>query len=61
VGKVFFDAGDDTTGFEKGEFIVEGVSENNNFACSRVGGESDDKGLFDMSYVIALIRKYDEE
>ena len=58
MGKTFFDDGDGAD-FEKGEFVVERVSENNNFVCSRVDG--DEEELFDMSYVINLIRKYEEE
>jgi len=62
LGKIFFDEGDDTTGFEAGEFVVVRTADNNNFVCSRVGvdgGEGDE--LFDMSYVIQLIRKYEED
>ena len=62
MGKIFFDKGDDESGFEKGEFVVERVAENNNFVCSRVGAElGEGAELFDMSYVIHLIREYEEE
>ena len=61
VGKTFFVEGEGAD-FEKGEFVVERVSEHNNFMCRRVGGdEGEGEELFDMSYVIQLIREYEED
>ena len=64
-GQVFFDAGgeDEKTGIylEPGEFVVKSVGEDNNFLCSRVGSPDDEYEPMDISYVIGLIRKYEEE
>ena len=65
-GMVFFDKG--STGedpkvpyFEAGEFVVSAIGENNNFICLRVGEEGDSEEIFDIGYVIARIREYEEE
>ena len=58
-GAVFFyEGGVDKDGrfIEKGEFVVKCVSANDNFSCTRVGGEAEE--LFDMQYAIERIRKY---
>ena len=59
--KTFFDEG--TPGeFEAGEFVVESVTDKNNFLCYRVGEEVDGvREEFDIGYAISRIRKYEEE
>ena len=59
MGKCFFEEGSED--FPAGEFVVRRVEENNNFSCSRVGSPAGDEDVFDMSYVIKLIREYEEE
>ena len=63
VGHTFFEEGnsdaDEGPLFEKGKFVVERVSNNNNYICSRVGGDTEEK--FDMSHAITRIWKYEED
>ena len=59
LGQVFFDEGGD--GFEPGEFVVKAIAIDNNFYCGRVGSPDDEDELFDISYAIKRIRKYEEE
>lgn len=66
AGKVFFEEGgfDSSDGkhIEKGDYVVERASTNNNFLCNRVGAKPGEGGeMFDISYVIRAIRKYEEE
>ena len=62
-GKVFVDEGgitEDGGVMEKGEFVVDSVSSDNNFLCIRLGGTQEPQ-LFDMCYAIQGIRKYEEQ
>ena len=66
VGRVFFDKGgfdpDTKTLLKKGEFVVRRACRDNNFVCSRVDeGDDGEEVVFDISYVIRNIRKYEEE
>ena len=65
VGKVFYDTGTKADAkkkieaFEPGEFVVKEVAADNNFLCCRVG--TTDTYPFDVGYVLAQIREYEEE
>jgi hypothetical protein len=71
LGKVFYDAGtkigedpkNPDYSLEKGEWVVDHVSGDNNFLCCRVGTEyhEEDNTVFDIGYVMIRIRKYEEE
>lgn len=69
LGKVFYEEGGwdekQQRHFEKGEFMVERTTDCNNFVCVRVGtgaeDEAEEEEVFDMSYCIRRIRKYEEE
>ena len=70
-GQVFFDEGtkkgdaldDPDYELEAGEWVVDHVTEDNNFVCMRLGQPHDPKNnvVFDISYVMHQIRKYEEE
>ena len=70
-GEVFFDAGtkkgedpDDVDyELEAGEWMVQSITADNNFICCRLGRphREEDNEIFDVSYVIRMIRKYEEE
>ena len=66
AGRIFFEKGgfDETLGktIERGDYVVKRVSTDNNFSCSRVGADpGEGEIMFDISYVIRSIRKYEEE
>ena len=71
AGKVFYDSGtekgedseDPDFSMEPGEWVVECVTENNNFVCMRLGQPYDNRNNmdFDIGYVMRRIRKYEEE
>jgi len=68
---VFYDAGtkagedpdDPDFSLEPGEWVVQEVTVNNCFMCSRIGREyrQEDDVVFDIGYVMRRIRKYEEE
>ena len=70
-GTIFFDEGtkkgedpdDSDYELEADEWVVDCVTEDNNFVCCRIGRpfREDDNENFDISYVLRLIRKYEEE
>ena len=50
--------------YEAGEFMVNRITDNNNFVCVRVGfgeDEAEEVELFEMCHCIPKIRKYEEE
>ena len=48
---------------EAGEWMVQSITADNNFICCRLGRphREEDNEIFDVSYVIRMIRKYEEE
>ena len=48
---------------EAGEWVVQSITTDNNFICNRIGRpyREEDNEIFDISYVIRRIRKYEEE
>lgn len=68
IGKMFYEEGGwdkkNNRHYEKGEFMVERITDNNNFVCVRAGtgeDEAEDVEQFEMCYCIPKIRKYEEE
>lgn len=68
IGKIFYEEGGwdkkNNRHYEEGEFMVDRITDNNNFVCVRVGvgeDEAEEVELFEMCYCIPKIRKYEEE